>query len=259
MKNTKIFIKRNLLEMLRDPILYVMCVLFPILMFILFTIINNSTPSTSTTFNPKALTPGIMIFSYSFLALMASLIISKDRSTAFLKRLYTSPMRSHSFFLGYLIPLAIIGFFQATICLLSGLIIAKISGTDFINLLNGLLLILVTLPIMFINILIGFIIGALLNDKAAPGISSVLISSCGILGGCWMPIETMGGFFSFAKLLPFYHSVALGKVITGAKYLQGEVLYNYEFNMIGLLIILFYLLLTLLLSILSINKMIHTD
>lgn len=259
MKNTKIFVKRNLLEMLRDPILYVMCALFPILMFVLFTVINNSAPSTSATFNSKALTPGIMVFSYSFLALMASLLISKDRSTAFLKRLYTSPMRPYSFFLGYFIPLAIIGVFQAIICLLSGFIIAQISGINFINMLDGLLLILVTLPIMFINILIGIIMGSLLNDKAAPGISSVLISSCGILGGCWMPIETMGGFFSFAKFLPFYPSVALGKLITGAQYLKGETLFNYELDVIGLITILIYLLIALLFSIFSIKKMIHTD
>lgn len=43
----------------------------------------------------------------------------------------------------------------------------------------------------------------LLSDTAAPGVSSILISASGILGGAWMPIESMGGFMIASSFLPF--------------------------------------------------------
>ena len=69
---------------------------------------------------------------------------------------------------------------------------------------------------LVISVFLGIIFGTILNDKSAPGICSVFISACGILGGCWMPIETMGGFETICRFLPFYPSVYLGRIITSA-------------------------------------------
>ena len=85
MKKALLFTKRNLKEMVRDPLIYIFCAGFPIAMVLLFQIISHySQDSKMVMFEVKSLIPGIMVFSYSVLMLMSSLLISKDKSTAFL-------------------------------------------------------------------------------------------------------------------------------------------------------------------------------
>ena len=43
MRRTIAFVKRNSLEMLRDPLIYVFCLGFPVIMLILFQVINSFT------------------------------------------------------------------------------------------------------------------------------------------------------------------------------------------------------------------------
>ena len=94
---------------------------------------------------------------------------------------------------------------------------------------------------MTINIFIGLIFGAILNDKAAPGISSIFISLSGIIGGCWMPLETMGDFEKVCTVFPFYPSVYLGRCITGSAHVLVDELGNttyYTFSDRGLLFLI---------------------
>ena len=92
MKRYKAFLKRNFLEMLRDPIIYIFCLIFPLLMLSLFQVIEHYTGTKVATFMPKNLVPGVIVFSYSFVMLLIALLVSKDRKSALLKRLYTKPM-----------------------------------------------------------------------------------------------------------------------------------------------------------------------
>ena len=167
-------------------------------------------------FNLTALLPAIIMFSYTFVMLTMALIISKDRQTFFLKRLYASPMKSYEFILGYSLVGLCTGLVQTIICMLIGLIIALISKVEYISFVEGLLLVACEMPILITSIFFGILFGTVFNDKTAPGICSIFISLAGVLGGCWMPIESMGGFETFARCLPFYPTVYLGRVITGA-------------------------------------------
>ena len=262
-----LFTKRNIKEMLRDPLVYIFCVGFPIAMVLLFQIILHYTPDNSKTtiFEVKSLIPGIMVFSYSILMLMSSLLISKDKSTAFLKRLYTSPMKGKDYIIGYFIPFFVIGILQSIICIILGYIFGATSNTGFIPFYKSLLLILGMIPIMSMNIFIGMIFGAILNDKSAPGISSIFISLSGILGGSWMPLETMGSFEVIASCLPFYPSVYLGRVVTNATHVLTDELGNttyYVFSDRGLLFLLVtfgYLILFGLLTVIFFNKRLKND
>jgi ABC-2 type transport system permease protein len=92
--------KRNLKEMTRDPLIYIFCAGFPIFMVLMFQIILKYTGENTPIFEVKSLIPGIMMFSYSMLMLIAALLISKDKTSSFLKRLYTSPMKSHNYIIG---------------------------------------------------------------------------------------------------------------------------------------------------------------
>ena len=262
-----LFTKRNIKEMLRDPLVYIFCAGFPIAMVLLFQIILHYTPDNSKTtiFEVKSLIPGIMVFSYSILMLMSSLLISKDKSTAFLKRLYTSPMKGKDYIIGYFIPFFVIGILQSIICIILGYIFGATSNTGFIPFYKSLLLILGMIPIMSMNIFIGMIFGAILNDKSAPAISSIFISLSGIIGGAWMPLETMGSFEVIASCLPFYPSVYLGRVITHAPHVLTDELGNmtyYVFSDRGLLFLLVtftYLILFGLLTVIFFNKRLKKD
>lgn len=210
------FCKRNFKELLRDPLIYVFCLGFPIVMFLLFYIINKFTGGNTPTFEIPSLLPGLIVFSYSFVMLTLALTVSKDRQTFFLKRLYSSPMKASHFILGYALVGLLIGVIQTVVCVVAGWIISLISKTEFISFGAFLLLIASQLPILITNVFLGVLFGTVFNDKTAPGICSVLISLSGILGGCWMPVETMGSFESFCRFLPFYPSVYIGRIITDA-------------------------------------------
>lgn len=208
---TRAFTVRNIKELLRDPLSYIFCLCFPIIMLIVMTIINNNIPTdipgTPQVFVIDQLTPGIAVFALTFLMLFTCIQISKDRSSAFLTRLYVSPMKSGEYILGYTISFGIIGLAQLIVTYACGEVIALMKGTSF-DIVNILISILIFIPSIMLFIGIGSIIGTLFNDKAAPGISSAFITMAAILGGIWMDVETLGGSWkTICEYFPFYHSV----------------------------------------------------
>ena len=253
------FYKRNLKEILRDPIIYIFCIGFPIAMFMLFYIINKFSNGQTPTFEILSLLPGIIVFSYSFVMLTLAIIVSKDKQTFFLKRLYSSPMKSYHFILGYFLVGLFIGLLQTLVCIITGFIIALISNVGFISIGNILLLIVAQLPILITNIFLGILFGTIFNDKSAPGICSVFISLAGILGGCWMPIETMGAFESFCRFLPFYPAVYIGRIITNS---TNELGTQYIFDSVaslGLIPIFTFMIASMILAIFAFKKNMVSD
>ena len=242
------FSKRNLKESLRDPIIYVFCLAFPVVMLVLFQIIGKYTQGSTPMFELQSLLPAIITFSYAFVMLTLSLLVSKDRQTFFLKRLYSSPMKCYDFVLGYALVGIVIGVIQTVVCIIFGFILAVIDKIAFISFGNLLLLVVSQLPMLFINVFAGILIGSIFNDKSAPGVSSIFISVAGVLGGCWMPLESMGGFERFCRCLPFYPSVYIGRVVTGAKNFFGVTYTFNEIAYLGLLPICIWLLLSIVLS-----------
>jgi ABC-2 type transport system permease protein len=191
--------------------------------------------------------------------LTLSLLVSKDRETFFLKRLYSSPMKAFDFVLGYALVGLIIGIFQTIITIIVGFIISIVTKVEFISILDILLLIVTQLPMLITSIFLGILIGTIFSDKSAPGISSIFISLSGILGGCWMPIDTMGGFETFCKFLPFYPSVYLGRIATSATKTFGE-LYLFDSSAKLLLIpLLLFSLLSVILSCVCFKKSMISD
>ncbi len=265
MNKTLVFMKRNLKEMTRDPLIYIFCIGFPIFMVLMFQIILKFTGEKTPIFEVKSLIPGIMMFSYSMLMLITSLLISKDKTSAFLKRLYTSPMKSHNYIIGYFIPFLFIGIIQSVVCIILGYIFGAISGTGFISFGSSILLIIEMLPMITINIFIGMILATLLNEKSAPAVTSIFISLCGVIGGAWMPLDTMGDFEKVAEVLPFYPSVYLGRIITNATHTIPDSLGNpvyYSFSDRGLmfvLILLGYFVLFGALTLIFFNKRLKND
>ena len=134
---SKTFAKRNIKEVLRDPLSYIFCLGFPIIMLIIMTFVNNSIPKEANMkiFNIEYLAPGIAVFGLTFIMLFTCLQVSKDRASAFLIRLYASPMKSRDFIGGYMMPFFIIALAQSVITFLVAAIIGIFSGYTF-NILN---------------------------------------------------------------------------------------------------------------------------
>ncbi len=204
-----VFAGRNFKELVRDPLSWIFCLGFPIVMLVIMTIINNSIPPEAgmTLFEIQNLAPGIMIFGLTFIMLFACLLIANDRSEAFLLRIFTSPMKSSDYIGGYIMPLIVLSFGQVIITLIASLIVAAISGTSLD--ITGMLVSVVTaIPSMLMFIGFGLLFGTLFNKNAAPGLSSIIICLSGMFGGIWMDIDTIGGTLAdMCKALPFYHCV----------------------------------------------------
>ena len=204
-----VFANRNFKELIRDPLSWIFCLGFPIVMLVLMTVINNSIPAEAnmTLFSIESLAPGVMIFGLTFIMLFACLLIAGDRSEAFLLRIFTSPMKSSDYITGYILPLLVLSFGQILITLIASLILAAAEDTSLD--ITGMLFSVVTAIssiIMFIGF--GLLFGTLFNKNAAPGLSSIIISFSGMLGGIWMDVDTIGGpLADICKALPFYHCV----------------------------------------------------
>ena len=89
---------RNIKEILRDPLSFVFTLGLPLVLEVLFYFVfHNMTAQ----FEMKYLAPGIVVFSQSFLALFVGILISTDRNTSFLTRLYVSKAKSFEFVISY--------------------------------------------------------------------------------------------------------------------------------------------------------------
>ncbi len=206
MHKTLSFTKRNLLEMSRDPLSYIFCVAFPVIMLIIMTIVNESVPKdTVTIFRIDNLTGGVTIFGQTFIMLFTALQVATDRSTSFLVRLYASPMKSRNFTFGYILPMLVISMVQTLIIVISAFVISLITGVE-LSIPGLLLLVVLSLPSACFFIALGMIFGTIFNEKAAPGMCSIIISLGSFLGSIWYDAEQAGGvMYDICRCLPFLY------------------------------------------------------
>ncbi len=247
-----IFSRRIGKELLRDPLSYIFCLGFPLVMLIIMTIINQSIPKEAgmTVFQIQSLAPGVALFGLTFVMLFTCIQVSKDRSSAFLTRLYASPMKAVDYLGGYTFPTMVISVVQIIITFIAAIVIGRISSFQF-QIANIFLCILVLLPSALLFIAFGLFFGTLLNDKAAPGICSIIISAASILGGVWMDVDSLTGTFkTICQVLPFYQGVSAAR-----NAIQG----NYAELVQPLVIILAYAIIIYILSSLLFQRKMQSD
>lgn len=206
MKRKLAFSSRNIKELSRDPLGYIFCVGFPLIMLVLMTIIDRSIPKDGvSTFHIENLAPGVAVFGQMFVMLFTALSIATDRGGTFLMRLYATPMTAGDLTAGYVIPMLIVAFVQSIMTFAAAFIISVITGSTLS--LAGMLVCMLTLipsALMFIGF--GLLFGVLFNEKSAPGISSIIISLGGFMGGIWFDPESTGGvMLKICKCLPFFY------------------------------------------------------
>ena len=91
----KTFAKRCAKEILRDPINLCFGLGFPLVLLVLLSAIQANIPVSM--FEIDTLTPGMTVFGLSFMTLFSATLVARDRESAFLQRLYTTPLTGFDF------------------------------------------------------------------------------------------------------------------------------------------------------------------
>lgn len=201
------FCSRNRKEMVRDPLSYLFCLAFPLVMLLVMTVVNASIPPEAgiTVFRIDNLCAGIAIFGQTFIMLFTALSVSKDRAGSFLVRMYATPMTHTDFTVGYMLPMLLLGLAQSIIILAFSLVLSLFLKAP-LPILGLLLCIPVLLPSCLLFIALGLLAGTLFGEKSAPGLCSIIISLASFLGGIWFDADATGGaMLTLCRATPFYY------------------------------------------------------
>ena len=194
--------KRNVKEILRDPLSLVFTLAMPLGMEILFYFIFHKMTAQ---FEMAYLAPGIVVFAQAFLSLFSGLLIAQDRGSAFLTRLYVSKARSYEFIFGYACSLLPIVLLQSVIFFLVGGVIE--TSLFSVGMLYAILLSLIT-ALFYVGA--GILLGSLCNEKTIGGVASIVIAGQSMLSGMWFPPESLSGAVkTVMKCLPFKNATDL--------------------------------------------------
>ncbi|MBP3368066.1 MAG: ABC transporter permease [Clostridia bacterium] len=206
------FAGRNMKEILRDPLTLCYGLGFPIVLILLLTAIQANIPVSL--FEIDQLSPGIAVFGLSFMTLFSAMLISKDRGSSLLQRLYTTPMKPVDFILGYTLPILPIAVAQCAVCYAVAIVLG-LPAT--VNILASIVFIL---PISLLYISLGLLFGSILTDKQVGGICGTLLTNLSAwLSGTWFDLNLVGGAFKdIAYALPFVHAVELERAVLAGNY-----------------------------------------
>ena len=201
------FSKRCAKEILRDPINLFFGLGFPIVLLLLLSAIQKNVPVGL--FEINSLTPGIIVFGLSFMTLFSATLVAKDRESALLQRLYSSPLRAIDFIMGYMLPLLPIAIAQAVFCCIFALALGLTLNINIVYAIIGML------PIAIFYICLGLLCGSILGVKQVGGICGALLTNLSAwLSGVWFDIELVGtAFKKIAYALPFVHAVEMERAL----------------------------------------------
>jgi len=201
------FAKRCAKEILRDPLNLGFGLGFPLVLLLLLSSLQANIPVSL--FEIDRLTPGITVFGLSFMTLFSATLVAKDRESALLQRLYTTPLTGWDFILGYLLPLLPIALGQTVACYLFAIPLGLTVRITVIYAIIGII------PMAIFNIALGLLCGSIFGVKQVGGLCGALLTNLSAwLSGVWFDLELVGGAFErIANALPFVHAVELEKAL----------------------------------------------
>lgn len=206
------FAGRNAKEILRDPLTLFFGLGFPLVLILLLSAIQANIPVAL--FAIQHLTPGITVFGLAFMTLFSATIIAKDRGSALLQRLYTTPLTPMDFILGYTLPIIPISVAQCMICYIAAIVL----GLEItVNILYAVLFIV---PVSILYIALGLLCGSVFTDKQVGGICGALLTNLSAwLSGIWFDLDLVGGVFKkIAYALPFVHAVEMERAVLAGSF-----------------------------------------
>ncbi|MBE6634768.1 MAG: ABC transporter permease [Ruminococcaceae bacterium] len=201
------FAKRCTKEILRDPINLGFGLGFPLVLLLLLSALQANIPVSL--FEIDKLTPGITVFGLSFMTLFSATLIAKDRESALLQRLYTTPLTGADFIAGYMLSILPIALGQTVICYLFACCLGLTLSVNIIYAFIGII------PIAIFYISLGLLCGSIFGVKQVGGICGALLTNLSAwLSGVWFDLELVGGAFKkIAYALPFVHAVEMEKAL----------------------------------------------
>jgi len=220
------FAKRCAKEILRDPINLGFGLGFPLVLLVLLSSLQANIPVDL--FAIDTLTPGITVFGLSFMTLFSATLIAKDRESALLQRLYTTPLTGSDFIIGYMLPLLPIAIGQTAVCYLFAIPLGLTVSSNIVYAVIGIL------PMAIYNVALGLFCGSVFGVKQVGGICGALLTNLSAwLSGVWFDLKLVGGFFEkIAYALPFVHAVEMekaffsGNLADGAAHMIPVLLYS---------------------------------
>lgn len=201
------FAKRCAKEILRDPIDLAFGLGFPWILLLLLSAMQANMPVSL--FEIDTLTPGITVFGLSFMTLFSATLIAKDRESALLQRLYTTPLTGFDFIIGYMLPLLPFALGQTVLCYLFAVPLGLTFRVNVIYAVLGII------PMAIFNISLGLLCGSIFGAKQVGGICGALLTNLSAwLSGVWFDLKLVGGLFEqLAYALPFVHAAELEKAL----------------------------------------------
>ena len=201
------FAKRCAKEILRDPINLGFGLGFPLVLLLLLSAMQANIPVSM--FEIDTLTPGMTVFGLSFMTLFSATLVAKDRESAFLQRLYTTPLTGLDFILGYMMPMLPIAIGQTVICYLFAVPLGLTVHVNIVYAIVGIL------PTAIFYVALGLLCGSVLGVKQVGGLCGALLTNLSAwLSGVWFDLHLVGGFFEkIARVMPFVHAVELEKAL----------------------------------------------
>lgn len=236
------FAKRNFKELIRDPLSLVFEIVLPI--FLLFIFQQFNIPAEN--YKLENFTPSIILFGFSFITLFTATLIAKDRTSSFLIRLGTSPMKSSDYILGYILSLLPIVLIQNVLFFLTAIIM----GLEFSISIIPTILVSMVISIFFISL--GVLIGSLVSEKGTGGLGSIVVQLVCFTSGMYFPKDSIGGVFELiCNILPFEACLNI---------IQGTLHNNFSnLTPVHIIVFLIYFIAVLLLSIIVFKKRMISD
>lgn len=196
------FANRNIKEIVRDPLSIVFASVLPLFLLFIFNQFNIP----NEVYKLENFTPGIIIFSFSFITMFTATLVAKDRKTSLLIRLGISPMKPHEYILGYILSLIPLIILQDMLTV----IVALLLGLKFSS--GIVLMILISLIISILFISLGILIGSITTDKSSSGISSIIVQLVCFTSGMYFSVDMVGKTFkTICDVLPFKSSLNILK------------------------------------------------
>lgn len=203
------FSKRNIKELVRDPLGIAFSIILPLFLLIIFQQFNIPGDN----YKIENFTPGIIIFSFSFITLFTATLVASDRETSLLSRLFSSPMKSMEYIFGYSFAILPIIIIQSVLFYITAMIL----GMDFS--VNIILSILVLIPISILFIMLGILIGSITTSKSASGLGSVVVQLVSFTSGMYFSSDLAGKVFNIiCRILPFSRVLDIVKSVLNNSY-----------------------------------------
>ncbi len=203
------FSSRTAKEILRDPLNLAFGLGFPLVLILLLSAIQANVPVEL--FEIDSLAPGITVFGLSFMTLFAATLVAKDRESALLQRLYTTPLTGADLVFGYTLPIIPIAVAQCIVCYL----VAIFLGLELT--VSIIFAVAFIIPVSVFYIALGLVCGSVFNVKQVGGICGALLTNLSAwLSGVWFDLDLVGGAFKkIAYALPFVHAVEVEQAVLG--------------------------------------------